>query len=188
MTGMDLVTPGLEHLPSYIDALERGWSADNMRAAAAAEELAKIRQDAEAFVGGMTDREAKGDPVRLPDGSLVPRLPGLRRWLWDGEFCGSIGLRWQPGTAALPPYCLGHIGYAVVPWKQGRGYAKRALSLMLPLAQAEGLPFVQVTTGPDNLASQRVIAANGGRLVEQFAMPPNYGRATGLRYRIDLAV
>jgi len=41
--------------------------------------------------------------------------------MWDDEFAGSIGFRWQPGTSALPPHCLGHIGYAVVPWKQGRG-------------------------------------------------------------------
>ena len=66
----------------------------------------------------LDDREAKRGPVTLPDGSQVPRLPGYRRWMWDGEFCGSIGFRWQPGTSALPPYVLGHIGYSVVPWKQ----------------------------------------------------------------------
>jgi predicted acetyltransferase len=183
---MEIVTPTLEHLPGYVAALERGWSADSMRAQAAAQELEEIRENASAFVDGMTDREARGEPIVLPDGSLVPRLPGFRRWLWDGEFCGSIGLRWQPGTAALPPHCLGHIGYAVVPWKQRRGYARRALSLMLPLARAEGLPFVEITTDPVNHASQRVIVANGGQLVEEFVMPPNYGREKGLRYRIDL--
>jgi predicted acetyltransferase len=183
---MDLVIPSLDHLPGYLAALERGWSDDNLRPIVAQEEIAAIRADAAAFVAGMTDREAKGDPITLPDGSQVPRLPGFRRWMWDGEFCGSIGLRWQPGTAALPPHCLGHIGYAVVPWKRRRGHARRALSLMLPLARAEGLPFVQITTDPDNVASQRVIAANGGTLVEEFAMPPNYGRARGLRYQIDL--
>jgi predicted acetyltransferase len=41
--------------------------------------------------------------------------------MWDGEFCGSIGLRWLPGTEELPPHCLGHIGYAVVPWKRRLG-------------------------------------------------------------------
>jgi predicted acetyltransferase len=52
--------------------------------------------------------------VALPDGTMVPRLPGFWRWLWDGEFCGSIQFRWQPGTPDLPPTCLGHIGYSVV--------------------------------------------------------------------------
>src|SRR5260370_1107296 len=83
----------------------------------------RIAADGDAFLASLVDKEAAGDPITLPDGMTVPRLPGYRRWLWDGEFCGSIGLRWQRGTEALPPYCLGHIGYAVVPWKQGRGYA-----------------------------------------------------------------
>jgi len=184
---MNLVTPSVAHLASYVAALERGWSADNLRgAAAAAEDLDRIHADPASFLERMTDREAKGDPVALPDGSLVPRIPGLRRWLWDGEFCGSIGLRWQPGTTALPPHCLGHIGYAVVPWKQRRGHATRALSLLLPQARAEGLPFVEITTDPENLGSQRVITANGGWLVERFTKPPQFGSKPGLRYRIDL--
>jgi predicted acetyltransferase len=45
--------------------------------------------------------------------------------MWDGDFAGAINLRWQPGTAELPPHCLGHIGYGVVPWKRGRCEAFR---------------------------------------------------------------
>ena len=131
-------------------------------------------------------REAKGPRITLPDGSSVARLPGYRRWLWDGEFCGSISFRWQPGTTELPPYCLGHIGYAVVPWKEGQGYAKLALKLMLEHAPTEGLEYVEITTDPDNIASRKVIEANGGVLVEQFRKPPQYGEKDGLRFRIVL--
>jgi len=185
---MQLVRPSKLHLASYVAALERGWSADNERGVAAArEELAKIETDADAFIASMEDREAKGASVRLPDGSTAARIPGIRRWLWDGEFAGSIGFRWQPGTTALPPHCLGHIGYAVVPWKQRQGYAKRALELMLPAAAEEGLPFVEITTDPANIASQRVILANGGILVEHFTKPPQFGNKPGLKYRIALA-
>lgn len=117
---MQLIRPALEYLANYVAALGRGWSADNVRGAVAAhEELEQIRIDSRLFLANMEDLEAKGPPVKLPDGSVVSRLPGFRRWLWDGDFAGSIGFRWQPGTTALPPHCLGHIGYAVVPWKQG---------------------------------------------------------------------
>ena len=184
---LELVWPSAEYLPGYVAALERGWSADNVRGKVAAdEELAKIRSDSAVFLASLVDREAKGEPVTLPDGSKVARLPGYRRWLWDGEFCGAIGFRWQRGTEALPPHCLGHIGYAVVPWKQRLGYATRALHLLLPEARSEGLRYVEITTDPENITSQRVIEANGGRLVERFTKPEQFGGTVGLRYRIAL--
>ena len=185
---MQLVLPAAVHLAGYIAALEQGWSADTIRGAAAArEELQRIDADATAFLASMEDREAKGLPVSLPDGSRVARIPGFRRWLWDGEFCGSINLRWLPGTSALPPHVLGHIGYAVVPWKQRRGYATAALGLILIEAKALGLPYVEITTDADNLASQRVILSNGGTLVEAFNKPAQYGGKASLRYRVALA-
>jgi predicted acetyltransferase len=184
---MQLVPPSLDHLPSYVAALKRGWSPDNIRGVAASiDELAQIEKDASLFIERLTDRDAKGPPVVLPDGTTAARLPGFRLWLWDGEFCGSIGLRWQPGTAALPPHVLGHIGYAIVPWKGGRGYAKLALKKMLEHARDEGLEYVEITTDPDNVASRRVIEANGGVLLERFKRPVQYGRSDALRYRIAL--
>jgi len=182
-----LVRPSLRFLPGYVDALERGWSADSARAETASkEELALSAADRDHFLSTQADREPQGETVTLPDGSKVPRLPGYRRWLWDGEFCGLINLRWQPGTQSLPPHCLGHIGYAVVPWKQRRGYATAALCQFLPFAKEEGLSYVEITTDPQNLASQRVIEANGGVLHERFVKPPQFGSTPGLRYRIAL--
>ena len=184
---MKLVWPSREHLPGYVDALERGWSADNVRGdAAAREELERIAADADAFLASLVDREARGDPIVLADGTTVPRLPGYQRWMWDGEFCGSIGFRWQPGTEMLPAHCLGHIGYAVVAWKRRRGYATQALREMLEDATREGLRYVEIATGVDNAASQRVIEANGGIVVEEFVTLPSLGSKRELRYRIHL--
>ncbi len=181
---MELVCPSSSHLPSYVAALERDWSPDNTRDIAGREELARIKVDPLAFIDSTVDREAKGLPITLADGSIVPRIPGYHRWMWDGEFCGTIGFRWQHGTTALPPHCLGHIGYSVVPWKQGLGYATKALGLLLIEARTEGLPFVEITTDPENIPSQRVITANGGVLFERFTKPAQYGSVPGLRYRI----
>ena len=127
----------------------------------------------------LDDREAKAGPITLPDGTQVPRLPGYRRWIWDDGFCGSIDFRWQPGTEALPPTCLGHIGYAVVPWKRGRGYATRALAMMLPEARKEGLAYVELTADLDNVPSQKVITDNGGACVKRFSKD----RSTAARRR-----
>jgi len=184
---VELVWPTLEYLPGFVDALKRGWSSDNVRGdEAAREQLAQIERDAAGFVAGLVDREALGGPIVLADGSRVPRLPGYEHWIWDGEFCGRIGFRWLPGTEALPPTCLGHIGYSIVPWKQRRGFATRALREMLPQAKAEGLRYIEITTDPDNLASRRVIEANGGVLSEEFIKPKSLGGTPCLRYRIEL--
>jgi predicted acetyltransferase len=184
---MHLVWPAREYLPGYSAALERGWSSDNLRVEAAArEELARIAADPDAFLASLVDREAAGGPITVPDGTTVERLPGYARWIWDGEFCGTVGFRWRPGTEALPPHCLGHIGYSVVPWKRRRGYATQALREMLRDAKAEGLRYVEITTPTVNIASQRVILANGGVLVEEFVTLASLGGKRQLRYRVQL--
>lgn len=186
---MQIVRPEPAHLASYVAALQRGWSPDSMRGADAAKEaLERIAADPDALFLITDDPQGRGPAVTLPDGTQVPRIPGLQRWMWDEEgFAGSINLRWMPGGAPLPPHVLGHIGYTVVPWRRRRGYATRALALLLPLARAQGLAQVELTTDLDNLASQRVITANGGVLVEHFNKPAAYGGAASLRFRIELA-
>lgn len=184
---LQLLVPSLAQLDEYVEALKRGWSPDNIRLkAAAGEEFARIDADAAGFVASLDDREAKGGAITLPDGSQVPRLPGYRRWIWDDGFCGSIGIRWQPGTEELPPHCLGHVGYAVVPWKRGRGYATRALALLLPEARKEGLRYLELTTDVDNLPSQKVIINNSGVFVKRFHKDAAYGDVEALLFRIDL--
>jgi predicted acetyltransferase len=187
-TTLQLVVPAIDYLPAYRAALGRGWSPDNLRLEVARiEQLGRIAADPQAFVVSLVDRDARGGPITLPDGTLVPRLPSYRLWMWDGEFCGSIGFRWQRGTSALPVYTPGHIGYAVVPWKRQLGYATQALRLMLVEARKEqGLKHVELTTEPDNLPSQRVILANGGKLIERFHNPAHHGYSESLRFRIEL--
>ena len=187
MAAVELRKPDLSLVAAYKAALERGWSPDNVRGAAAAEEeLVRIAEDPVAFVASLEMLEPGGALIALPDGAKAPRLPGYRRWIWDGEFCGSIGFRWSPGTSELPSYVLGHIGYAVVPWKEGRGCATAALALILPDARSRGLEWVELTTTEDNIPSQRVIQANGGQLVGAFEKSPHYGGGRALRWRINL--
>jgi len=187
---MRLVKPTPAHLPAYVDALRRGWSPNSMRGAdATAEELARIDADALGFLALMDDPLAQGPAVTLPDGTQRARIPGIRRWMWDDGlddgFIGLISLRWTADGSPLPPHVLGHIGYTVTPWQRRKGHATQALRLLLPLAWAQGLRVVEITTDPDNRASQRVIEANGGRLVGPFDEGEAYGHKTGLRYEIS---
>jgi len=179
---LQLLEPTLGMLPAYAEALGRGWSPNNVEDVSASQ-LAEIGRDPAGFIAELL---RQGGTIKLPDGTLVPKLPDRPRWMWDGELVGHIGLRWQPGTDSLPPHVLGHIGYAVVPWKRRRGYATEGLRLMLIEARRIGLRRVQVTTDRLNIASCRVIEANGGCLVEEF-VEPRFGPDVRLRYRIDLA-
>jgi predicted acetyltransferase len=183
----ELVTPTLQVLPAYQDALSRGWSPDNVSPERTALlHLARIAEDPGGFVASLTDTEAKGAPIVLPDGTTRPRLPGYFLWAWDGAFCGSFSFRWQNGTSELPDHCLGHIGYSIVPWKQRRGYATAGLRLLLKQAKQCSLDSVELTTQPDNLPSQKVILANGGRLIGPRRKIAAYGGTEELLFQIDL--
>ncbi len=160
---LTLLPPTMDRLPAYAAALEAGWSPNTSRDVSG-EQLTAIRADPEAFLRDLNRHEGGGTIV-LPGGKEVTRLPGRVLWMWDGDFCGSINLRLVPGTEDLPPHVSGHIGYAVVPWKRRRGYATRALALMLPVAAEVGLARVLVTCDDDNEFSRRVIEANGGEFV-----------------------
>ena len=172
-TAVELVEPTLDRLPGYAAALDTGWSPSTTRDVSA-EQLAALRADADGFLRGLTQRKG-GGTIASADGTMVPRLPGRVLWLWDGAFCGAINLRFVPGTLDLPPHVSGHVGYAVVPWKRGRGYATQALALLLPVACELGLPRVLVTCDASNAASRRVIEANGGVLADTISYPDRPG-------------
>ena len=184
---MKIVRPEERYLESYKQALIQAISSGTAAYLEEAQrDLSEIETDSASFLAKQDDPKALGGDVKLPDGSLVPRLPGITRWMWDGQVCGSINFRWKDGSTELPPHCLGHIGYEVFSWKRNKGYASEALRQILPEAIKLGMPFVELTTDVDNLISQKVIKNNGGVLHEKFVKPAAHGGTDGLRFRIYL--
>lgn len=113
--------------------------------------------------------------ARLNNFSLGLDLPdgGVRNttfWLVeDGEIVGVSNLRHRM-TEKLR-LLGGHIGFGVRPSAQGRGVAKELLKQTLIQAGRLGLSEVLVICLKENMASSRVIEANGGRLESEYSMP-----------------
>lgn len=124
-----------------------------------------------AYVEGLHDLAAGRN---LPTGYI----PSKEFWIIDGDgYAGRIilGLSYYPS-----PERLGHhVGYAVRPSKRRRGYATQALRLMLEEANKLGIYRLMPTCGQDNVASRKVIEANGGVMLPQ----PNSGEADGSELR-----
>ena len=174
-----LISPSLDKLPGYAAALAAGWSPDTS-GDVSARQLAAIKLDPAAFLAELTRQDGM---FTQASGRQVPRLPGAVFWLDDGNFCGAINLRYVPGSDHVPDYVSGHIGYTVVPWKRRRGYATRALGLILPVAREVGLRRLEITCDEDNEPSRRVIEKNGGVLTATRPQPEGTAK---LVFRIDL--
>ena len=95
-------------------------------------------------------------------------------WLVDdSEIVGVSNLRHEL-TEALMLHG-GHIGYGVRPSAQGRGYGKELLKKTLAEALKLGIERAVITCDKDNIASSRVIVANGGVLDSEYPLKGHKG-------------
>jgi predicted acetyltransferase len=91
-------------------------------------------------------------------------VPQSTLWWVDGaEYLGRIAIRHRLNDALRRHG--GHIGYEVRPSARRRGHATAMLTAALPRAAALGIDPAWLDCEAANIASQRVIEKNGGRLV-----------------------
>lgn len=90
-------------------------------------------------------------------------VPVTELWyLREPEYIGTVVIRHELTPALL--YDGGNIGYHVVPACRRRGHATAMLAAACDRCRADGMRRVLLTCRPENLASRRVIEANGGVL------------------------
>jgi predicted acetyltransferase len=99
-----------------------------------------------------------------------PRQPGFvcqTSWWWtEGEeYIGRISMRHELNDHLRE--WGGHIGYDVRRSRRREGHATRMLAAVLVEAAGRGIDLALLTCDADNVASQKVIRANGGALADQ---------------------
>lgn len=158
-----ILEPSLDLLPFYKKTLLTGWSPTTINPDAKRhEQLKHIHNDPNGFVAELNCLEPSPESKRIPNHNY---------WLFhNNEFAGNLSFRWQPGTNALPPTCLGHIGYNITPKFQGKGWASWTLKQILPTAWEKGLTWVDITCDPSNLASQKTAKNAGAQFVEALSL------------------
>ncbi|MBO4209274.1 GNAT family N-acetyltransferase [Micromonospora echinofusca] len=86
-------------------------------------------------------------------------------WVAGPVYLGRIAVRHRLNQSLRE--LGGHIGYDVRPTARRRGHATAMLRAVLPVARDLGITSALVTCDVDNVASRRVIEANGGVLEDQ---------------------
>lgn len=106
-----------------------------------------------------------------PGQDLPPeRVHSESHWLVEGHtYIGRASLRYELNERLRE--FGGHIGYEIRPSERQKGYGKLILKLMLERASELDINQVLISCDDDNLASAKIIEANGGLLEGVFNVP-----------------
>jgi predicted acetyltransferase len=103
------------------------------------------------------------------------RVPQTTLWWVSGdEYLGRISIRHPDRLTAHLREIGGHIGYDIRPSARQRGHATAMLAAALPVARSLGITRALLTSDEDNLASRKVIEANGGVLEDKSSGKVRY--------------
>jgi predicted acetyltransferase len=149
---MQLILPSLKYKKEFLEALEESKNEKGETRLSRARE----NESFEDYVQRMGN-DAKG--LNLLKGNV----PATTFWLMDKNILiGRVQIRHKLNDSLLKRG--GHIGYYIRPSKRKMGYGKEILRLALLETKKLGISKVLITCYYDNLASQKIIEANGGVL------------------------
>ena len=165
-----LAPPAMRHARSYVAALREGFRRGDQEIVSE-QRARQIEADFARYLAAITDQKGH---ITLASGERVRKVPFSLHWLCDGdEFIGEASIRLELNAHLMQEG--GHIGYGIRPSRRERGYGKRILALALGECRRLGIERVLVTCLDRNIASARIIEANGGRLENLIAAPSGHG-------------
>ncbi|WP_216321470.1 GNAT family N-acetyltransferase [Deinococcus aestuarii] len=158
----ELVRPSERYKTSFTQAVREAQASGS----GLGDTLTWSVDDLEADFGTFLTHLRRFEPPNVPPEGFVNSEV---LWLVEGEtYLGRLSIRHRLG-GRLREFG-GHIGYEVRPSARRQGHATLMLRLALDRARELGLTRVLVTCDADNLASRRVIEANGGALEGEFVL------------------
>src|SRR3989339_1207680 len=151
--------PDKKYFESFMEAVAEFSNSGPTEHHPTSEEISN-RADFLNYIQNMEDR-------RLGRNLKPGYVPDTYLWMIaDSKYCGQISISHRL-IPALEQFG-GHIGYAVRPSERRKGYATKALELALPYARELGLRKVLITCYKSNIASAKIIIANGGVLQDEI--------------------
>ena len=165
----ELITPDPRVHRSFLAAMAefqaegQGGPDDDSNTGQAIRKYARRWADPAEFARYLRELEDEArDELPRPDG-VVPQT--TLWWVSGNEYHGRISIR--HGLTASLREIGGHIGYDIRPSARQRGHATAMLAAALPVARSLGIDQALLTCDQDNLASRKVIEANGGVLEDK---------------------
>ena len=175
---MELVKPSLRYQQSYIDYIAELGDEERYPFP-----LDFEHQDFDAMLQKNQDF---ADGVNLPEGYVASET----YWLVDGtEIVGVANLRLRLNDAIR--HCGGHIGLGIRPSYRGKGLGIELMRQMIALAKSKGINELHIHCYKSNIASAKMIMANGGVLdseidiVDQDNNQQDNAAAIIQRYRVS---
>jgi predicted acetyltransferase len=159
---LELIRPEAAYKASFIAAIREFQAVDQRHMNL---EVGWLESHFADFLVRVARRETHPVPGRVPE-SLY--------WLVDQDkrhFVGRASLRHALNEGLLE--IGGHIGYEIRPSQRRRGYGRLICQLALERAWAIGLTRVMITCDETNVASRRIIEANGG-VFEKAVLPADH--------------
>jgi predicted acetyltransferase len=141
----------------------RGGSDDNSMVGREMKGFGELWATEEGFAAYVASLEADSREETLRADYLVPSTTYW--WIEGDSYLGRIAIRHRLTERLLE--LGGHIGYDVRPSARRQGHATAMLRATLPRAHALGIDPALLTCDAGNVASRRVIVANGGVLEDQ---------------------
>jgi len=175
----ELVVPDVRHHRSFLAAMAEfeaeGRSGDDSMIGSRLARFGPTWHTPAGFAEYVAFEVADARPeTPRPDG----HVPCTNLWWVEGdEYLGRIAIRHRLTDGLLR--VGGHIGYDVRRSRRREGHATAMLAAALPVAHRLGIDPVLITCDTDNVASRKVIEANGGVLENELDGRLRFWASTG---------